>query len=407
MTTETRRLARAAEATVATCAERILGVRVCIVYDCLHPYTIGGAERWYRGLGERLATAGHDVTFVTLRQWDRGARPEVTGVRVVAVGPRLALYTASGRRRLVPPIVFGAGVLAHLLRHGRQYDVVHTASFPYFSLLAAGLTRRGGGFRIVVDWHEVWTREYWREYLGPVAGRAGWWVQRTCLHVPQRAFCFSRLHERRLREFGLAGVLTRLEGQYAGVGATSSPLPAKPVVVFAGRLIPEKRPVALVPAIAKTRETIPDLRAQIYGDGPEHANVLRLISELGLEGVVSAPGFVAAEVLEQALPSALCLVLPSSREGYGLVVLEAAAHGVPVVVVAGPDNAATELVDEGVNGTVAASAAPAELATAIIRVHNAGPPLRCSAASWFRRNAERLSRESSLAIVLRVYTNGA
>ena len=111
---------------------------------------------------------GHDVTFLTLRQWERGAEPDVPGVRVVAAGPRMALYTRSGRRRLLPPIVFGIGVLGHLLRHGRRYDIVHTASFPYFSLLAAAAARRRGGFRVVVDWHEVWTRAYWREYLGPL-----------------------------------------------------------------------------------------------------------------------------------------------------------------------------------------------------------------------------------------------
>ena len=95
-------------------------MRVCIVYDCLYPYTIGGAERWYRNLAERLAAAGHDVTILTLRQWERGAEPDVPGVRVVVAGPRMSLYTNSGRRRLLPPIVFGLGVLGHLLRHGRQ-----------------------------------------------------------------------------------------------------------------------------------------------------------------------------------------------------------------------------------------------------------------------------------------------
>ena len=123
---------------------------------------------------------------------------------MIAVGPRLELYTDGGRRRLLPPLVFGFGVLRHLLRHGRRYDVVHTASFPYFSVLAAAAARRRGRYRIVVDWHEVWTREYWREYLGRFGGAVGWRVQRACLRVPQRAFCFSRLHERRLRELGLA-----------------------------------------------------------------------------------------------------------------------------------------------------------------------------------------------------------
>src|SRR2546421_5326489 len=150
-------------------------MRVAIVYDCLFPYTVGGAERWYRNLAERLAADGHEVTYLPLRQWARHERTDVPGVRVVAVGPRLALYTRSGRRKTWPPVVFGLGVLGHLLVRGRRYDVVHAASFPYFSLLAAGLVRRlGGGFRLVVDWHEVWTRDYWREYLGSAAGTLGW-----------------------------------------------------------------------------------------------------------------------------------------------------------------------------------------------------------------------------------------
>ena len=119
-------------------------MKILILYDCLFPHTIGGAERWYRNLAEWLADEGHDVTYLTLRQWPRGERPDVRGVRVRVGGPRLALYTTDGRRKIAPPLVFGAGVLWHLLRHGRSYDVVHTASFPYFSLLAAGLLRRSG-----------------------------------------------------------------------------------------------------------------------------------------------------------------------------------------------------------------------------------------------------------------------
>jgi glycosyltransferase involved in cell wall biosynthesis len=381
-------------------------VRVCIVYDCLYPYTIGGAERWYRNVGERLAAAGHDVTFLTLRQWERGTEPDVPGARVVTAGPRMALYAPGGRRRTLPPIVFGLGVLAHLLRHGRRYDVVHTASFPYFSLLAAAVARPRGRFRLVVDWHEVWTRAYWREYLGPLAGRVGWRVQGACLRVRQRAFCFSTLHERRLRELGLRGELTRLEGQYAGSDEVSEPAPARPVVVFAGRHIPEKGVLELVPALRSAREAVPGLRGELYGDGPEREKVLRAIGELGLDGHVSAPGFVEREVLEEALRSALCLALPSRREGYGLVVVEAAALGVPTVVVEGPDNAAVALVEEGVNGAIAPSAAPDDLAAAIARVHAAGPELRRSTLDWFRRNRERLSLDRSLETVLDEYRNG-
>jgi len=381
-------------------------VRICIVYDCLYPYSIGGAERWYRNLAERLVHEGHDVTLLTLRQWERGAEPDIPGIRVVAAGPRMSLYSSSGRRRLLPPIVFGLGVLGHLLRRGRRYEVVHSASFPYFSLLAIAATRRLAGFRVVVDWHEVWTRDYWLEYLGPLGGRLGWRVQRRCLRVPQRAFCFSRLHERRLHDEGVRGDVVRLEGQYADAPGPEKPEPARPVAVFAGRLIPEKRATAVILAIARARDEIPELGGEIYGDGPERARVLQTISALGFEEVVAAFGFVDRAALDTALRSALCLVLPSRREGYGLVVLEAAAQGVPAVVVDEPDNAATELVEEGVNGAVAATASPDDLASALIRIHRAGPALRESTRAWFGDNAERLSLGRSLETVLAVYARG-
>ncbi len=380
-------------------------MRVCLVYDCLFPHTVGGAERWYRNLGERLAADGHEVTYLTLRQWDRGADPGVAGVDVRIVGPRMPLYVsdASGRRRILPPLVFGLGVLWHLLLHGRRYDAVHTASFPYFSLLAAAAARPLGRYAIVVDWHEVWSRAYWRSYLGRAGGAVGAFVQRLCARVPQRAFCFSRLHAARLRGEGLRGEPVVLTGEYVGSLEQPSPAQARPVVVFAGRHIPEKRVPALLPAFARARTAAPELGMEVYGDGPERPRLLAEIERLGLGDAVAAPGFVAHAQVEEALRTALCMVLPSAREGYGLVVVEAAAAGTPSVVVAGEDNAATELVDDGENGFVAASAAPEDLAAAILRVREAGPALRYATAAWFGRNAQRLSLEHSLETVLAAY----
>jgi glycosyltransferase involved in cell wall biosynthesis len=381
-------------------------MRVCLVYDCLFPYTVGGAERWYRNLGERLADDGHEVTYLTLRQWDRGTNPAVAGVDVRAVGPRTALYARPGRRRILPPIVFGVGVLWHLALHGRRYDVVHTASFPYFSLLAAAAIRPLWRYRLVVDWHEVWTRRYWREYLGRVAGDVGWLVQLLCVRVPQRAFCFSRLHALRLQEEGLSGEVTILPGEYEGPVDVSPVLDADPLVVFAGRHIPEKQVPAIPPAIARARTRVPGLRAAILGDGPDRPLVLRLVAELGLDDVVEVPGFVPTDVVEDRLARAMCMLLPSRREGYGLVVLEAAARGTPSIVVAGSDNAAVELISDGENGLVAPSATPEDLAAAITRVRDAGRALRASTAKWFAANAPRRSLRRSLELALDAYGHG-
>jgi glycosyltransferase involved in cell wall biosynthesis len=392
-------------------------MRVCIVYDCLFPYTIGGGERWYRNLAERLAAEGHEVTYLTLRQWRRGEQVDLDPrVRVVSVGPRMALYTAGGRRRILPPLLFGLGVLAHLLGRGRRYDVVHCCAFPYFSLLAAALLRPLAGYDLVVDWFEVWSRSYWRDYLGGVGGRIGAFVQRLCARVPQRAFCFSELHALRLREEGLRGTVTVLRGLYTGTtqasaaaGTSPSPKPATgPVVLFAARLIAEKQATLGVAAIALAAPRVAGLRGEFLGDGPERAALEAAIAEHGLADVVSAPGFADAATVDTEMRSAMCMLLPSRREGYGMVVVEAAARGTPSIVVAGEDNAATELIDEGVNGTIAARSDPQAVAEAIVRVHEGGAAMRESTAAWFARNAQTLSVQSSLRTVLEAYgTPGA
>jgi glycosyltransferase involved in cell wall biosynthesis len=383
-------------------------VRICVVYDCLFPYTVGGAERWYRNLAERLAAEGHEVTYVTLRQWDRGQRLDIDErVRVVTAGPRMALYTAGGRRRILPPLTFGVGVLAHLLRRGRSYDVVHTCSFPYFSLLAAALVRPLRRFDLVVDWFEVWSASYWRDYLGGLGGRIGGLVQVLCARVPQRAYCFSALHAARLRAEGLRGTVTVLRGLYAESSTPATPREADPVVLFAGRLIPEKQATLGVAAIALAREQIPELTGEFLGDGPERAALEREILERRLQGVVSARGFTDAATVDAEMRRALCLLLPSRREGYGMVVVEAAARATPSVVVAGEDNAAGELIEDGVNGTVATHSDPRAVADAIVRVHEAGFALRESTARWFADNAAALSLETSLRTVLAGYREGA
>lgn len=255
----------------------------------------------------------------------------------------------------------------------------------------------------MVDWFEVWTKSYWRDYLGRIGGSVGWLIQRVCARVPQHAFCFSRLHASRLRDEGLRGEVTILAGIYDGPLDARPVFEPEPLVVFAGRHIPEKRVPAIVPAIARLRANDPDIRAAILGDGPDRAKVLALVTELGLDGAVEVPGFVATETVEKRLSVALCMVLPSRREGYGLVVIEAAARATPSVVVADADNAAVELVEDNVNGVIAPSASPEDLAAAILRVHEAGVTLRRSTADWFAANAPRLSLGSSLDIVMSSY----
>ena len=253
-------------------------MRICLVYDCLYPCTVGGAERWYRNLAERLSEEGHEVTYLTLRQWNRGEDPGVEGVDVVAVGPRMDLYSRRGTRRVMPPLIFGAASW-HLLRHGSHYDTVHTASFPYFSLLAAAATRPLGGYGLVVDWHEVWSASSgastWALRLGGQRGAA---LGRPGFPAGVLLLASARGPPRGARAARAADHPARWMARVTG--------PALPAalgggVVFAGRLIPEKQAPPLVSAVMLAAERLRGTHGAIYGGGPDRGAVLAEIDRHG------------------------------------------------------------------------------------------------------------------------------
>ncbi len=375
-------------------------MRIAILYDCLYPYTVGGAEHWYRKLSEFLDQS-HDVTFVTRRQWDRKHEPEVDfSIEIVSGGSEL--YTRDGVRRLLPPLRYGLGVFFYLLRNSRKFDVVSCASFPYFSLLGAWLALRltGSKAKLIVDWFECWTRDYWIRYSGPLAGRIGYAVQKLCLRITPSSMVFSKFVAKRIRSEGYGKDIVLLPGLYTGsvTKATHTEASSPPYVIYAGRHTSEKRVTSIPEAIVRAREIIPNLRCKIYGDGPERRLLMETIEQLAMKDHIECLGFVERETLDDAMRKALCLVLPSEREGYGMVVVEAAAQGTPVVVSGSSESSAADLIEEGANGFVSPSVKADDIAQAIVRVHSAGNDIRESTADWFNSNLQTLSMNNSFSI---------
>jgi glycosyltransferase involved in cell wall biosynthesis len=182
--------------------------------------------------------------------------------------------------------------------------------------------------------------------------------------------------------------LVHLMGEGADASSTPS---APPMVLFVGRHIADKRLDALPAALAAARSKVPELEAVIAGSGPETEAARRAASAAGVADAVQFVGRVTDAELEELLATSAVLVNPSAREGFGLVVAEAAAHGTPSVVVAGEDNAAAELVVDGENGFVAASVAPEVLGDAIARAVLGGEELRRSTSAWFARERRERS----------------
>jgi len=112
----------------------------------------------------------------------------------------------------------------------------------------------------------------------------------------------------------------------------------------------------------------------LLGDGPLKPELNRLISELGLEACVHRPGFKQYHELPAYFGLASAFVHPSTTEQWGLVVNEAMASGLPVLV-SDRCGCATDLVTEGVNGFTFAPENVGQLTQLMLRLANSDFPL--------------------------------
>ncbi|MDQ1660107.1 MAG: hypothetical protein QOJ68_87 [Blastococcus sp.] len=365
-------------------------MRIAIVFDCVFPSTKGGVERVLRGYAEEWAAQGHEVRYLTRRQAS-AEEPAIPGVQVEAIAGSADLYDETGTRRLGPALGFALALLVALFRRRRAFDAVYVAATPAVNVLAARAGLVGTRTVLLTEWVEVWRREQWLEYSGPLVGRLAGAAQALAIRLSRRSVVNSQLHGDRLlalhhrgRVFVTPGLLP--DDEELGARAQLD-LPERAQLLFVGRHIPDKK-VELVPAVvAELRRAGRDVTAVVTGDGPTRADAVDRARALGVEDVCSFPGFVGQEQLDELMRSSSCLLHPSIREGYGLVVVEAAAAGTPVVVAAAPDNAAAELVTDGVNGYVAEGADVDALSRAVASALDGGADLRRTTRTWFESTA--------------------
>jgi glycosyltransferase involved in cell wall biosynthesis len=366
---------------------KVSPLNIAVAYDCFFPATTGGGERQYRAFAEELARRGHRVTYLTA-EW--GSMAEGTCFEVETVCGPLRLYDKRGVRRTAAALFYAFGLYRGLRRDRARFDAVVVSGLPVFNVFAARLALRGAATRLLIDYLEIWGRSQWQGYAGPLTGTVGWVLQRAAIALTPIATCHSQLSARRLRAEGLRGELLVSPGLIDKELDVTPRLERTdpPFALYVGRHIPDKRVEHIPAAVAAARKSVSDLRVVILGEGSTTAAVREAIEGTASGPWTSMPGFVSEYELHDLLGRAACLVHPSRREGYGLVVVEASAHGTPSVLVADEGNAATELIEPGVNGYIAVSAEPAILGEAIVRAVRQGDELRRTTRAWYEKAVE-------------------
>jgi len=119
----------------------------------------------------------------------------------------------------------------------------------------------------------------------------------------------------------------------------------------------------LIAAVAQLRTRCPELTCEIVGDGPLRAELEQLAGQLGVADRVKFLGRATDAELAAAYQRATVFALPSSKEGFGIVFLEAWLRRLPVIC--SSHGGAAYIVDNGVNGIAIDPEDPTALSTAI------------------------------------------
>ncbi len=285
--------------------------------DTSHPEG-GGSEVFLERIASGLVARGHEVTIVCA-QHDRAPDGEIReGVRFRRSGSKLGVY----------------GQARRLLRSGDlgPLDVVVDTQngVPFFSTYATSAP-------VVVLVHHV-HREQWPVIYDPIRRRAGWWLESRVAPWVYRNRPYVAVSSTTRAELAGLGVdPSRITVVHNGVSAhDAGPIQhervsPRPTITVLGRLVPHKQVEHVLHAAHRLRDVIPHLQVLIVGDGWWAPQLHERCRELRLDDIVTFTGYVDDHTRDQVLRESWVLALPSLKEGWGLVVMEAAARGVPAV----------------------------------------------------------------------------
>lgn len=347
---------------------------VVLYWSELFPPHVGGLEVFGGHFVAALAERGHRVVVVTSHS--ALPLPDAETRRGVTVR-RFRFHAALVQRDLAGAAAVASEIAR--LKDTLRPDVVHlTSCGGEPSLFHHAMTLRACDAARLVAVHGA-EPSAWR--AGGLAGRvltaADWVVAVSSAGLSQALRARPDLE-------GRTSVI------HDGLPPGPAPAPARGVrrqtVIAAGRLVESKGFDVALRAFALVRAHTPGARFEIVGDGPEAPRLSRLSEDLGLRDAVEFLGMVPPDRVRDLLASAAVVAVPSvGFEAFGLVALEAAFAGRPVV--ASRNGGLAEVVRSGETGLLVPPADPHALAEALRRLLDL-PAMADRMGAEARRRAE-------------------
>lgn len=300
------------------------------------PLTHGGSELRLREISRRLASRGHEVYIVCGKNFpELPDRQHLDGVHIrnVAVLPSW-LFRVRKLSFFLARYVFYFVSLPAIFSSARKADVVIDCATPVVS--GAGIISKLLGKPCVVTIYETFGRNWFR-LKGPVTATFGYLAE--AYFFVQTYDAYLTLSQRTVAAIVDHGKPPeRVHHLRHGVGVCRPARPDQPTggrlseVMCSSRLTKQKNIASLLKAWKLVTAELGQVRLRIIGDGSERKSLEKLAHALSISESVTFEGHVTKERKWALLDQASAFVFPSLQEGFGIVLLEAMAAGLPVVV---------------------------------------------------------------------------
>ncbi len=288
-------------------------------------------------LARGQAADGMRVTVIAPHDEGLPRREEIDGVDIVRVRYAPARYEQLAYRggllravRDVRRLPFVPGLVASLangtrrIAHEHPPDVIHAHWWLPSGLAALAARPR----TLVLTLHGSDVGLLAKPGVAPLARMV---ASRAGSSPPSRTLCSRRHAGRSASTRPGAGCVPM--PIVVDAPAAAHPIPAGPPwrAIAIGRASPEKGFDVLLEALARARAAGADVRLELVGSGPERGRLVAQSERLGLGDAVTFVDPIARAALHARVLAAHAVVVPSRREGLGLVAVEALALGRPVI----------------------------------------------------------------------------
>lgn len=313
-----------------------------VIYE--FPPIGGGGGRAAYDICSELAARGHDVTVLTAHMDGLSLEESLDGFRVVRIPSRRTEAFVASFEAMLFYILVGFGKGLSLIRHARP-DVIHTHFAVPSGALAFALSILTGIPYILTA------------HLGDVPGgvpskTARWfrWLKPFTKPIWKRAKHVAAVSEF-TRQLALKHYPVEIRvipngADFTHVTTDKVEVNAIPRIVFAGRFVQQKNPLAIVRALSMLKDL--DWNCSMLGDGPMFEEVKTEIEKYGMTDRFHLTGWVTpADVLDEFSRSDI-LFMPSLSEGLPVVGVDALMKG--LAIVASRIGGFLDLVDQDRNG---------------------------------------------------------